>query len=538
ADNDVTDLREKSWFELFDQSYQRWASISGISFQYEPNDDGVPISGTTAASRAGQLGVRADMRLAGHFIDGQSGSNTLAYNYFPSAGDMVIDTSNTNFYGGQANNYRRLRNVVMHEVGHGLGFSHVESSNSRQLMEPFVNTTFDGPQLDDILAAQSSYGDAWEKNGGNDAFSTATSAGDLELFGSWSIGADADFSSPSTLILPSQTDFISIDDRTDVDYLQFTASDAGLVDFRLKPVGPTYNEGPQNGSQSPLATSELGRLSLSIFNEAGQQVASQIAVNPGQSLVIQDILAAPGQQLTARVGGLDGNIQLYRLDAALNAAKTGDIEFDLTEFNSFGSQTLQATVLGVGLTLAASNNQSLLANGPQGLGVVSTGEGILDDADFQIDGSLAAPEAILLAFDQDVLLGNLQLDGLAIGGIESAVLSHVSGPNPFEILSGYDGPYSSDATSIRFASPDWQSGPINMAFGVAEQSPLLVEAGAVLSLTSLNSIDGGFAIRSLSVTTVVPEPASFISLVASFGVIGWRRHRVAESATIASLLAA
>ncbi|MEO0477303.1 MAG: hypothetical protein AAF085_15245, partial [Planctomycetota bacterium] len=50
---------------------------------------------------------------------------------------------------------------------------------------------------------------------------------------------------------------------------------------------------------------------------------------------------------------------------------------------------------------------------------------------------------------QDVLLNNLQLDGLEIGGIESAVLSLVSGPNPFASLTGYDGPYATTETSIR-----------------------------------------------------------------------------------------
>ena len=137
------------WLPLIQDAYERWGEISGLTMVYEPNDDGAPL-----AFNSGVLGVRADMRIGGHFIDGQSGSNTLAYNFFPDNSDQVVDTSNTSFFGNSSNNYVRLRNVMTHEAGHGLGFSHFESNNSAGLMEPFINTSFDGPQHDDILAAQ------------------------------------------------------------------------------------------------------------------------------------------------------------------------------------------------------------------------------------------------------------------------------------------------------------------------------------------------------------------------------------------------
>ena len=59
-----------------------------------------------------------DMRMAGHPIDGNSG--ILAFNYFPNTGDMVIDTSD-NFFATTTSNSLRLRNVLAHEHGHGLG---------------------------------------------------------------------------------------------------------------------------------------------------------------------------------------------------------------------------------------------------------------------------------------------------------------------------------------------------------------------------------------------------------------------------------
>ncbi|MCQ6458457.1 matrixin family metalloprotease, partial [Vibrio parahaemolyticus] len=89
--------------------------------------------------------VRGDVRIGGHTIDGSSG--TLAYNFFPNTSDMVIDTADS-FYSVTTDNSLRLRNVIMHEAGHGLGISHVESNNGSFLMEPFINLGFDGPQFD------------------------------------------------------------------------------------------------------------------------------------------------------------------------------------------------------------------------------------------------------------------------------------------------------------------------------------------------------------------------------------------------------
>ena len=153
------DLTQRPWFNLFEDSFGRWGELVGVDYIYEPNDDGTP-HGTAP----GVLGVRADMRIGGGFIDG--GSNTLAYNFFPNNGDMVIDTGDSAFYSSIALNFRRMRNVLMHEHGHGGGLSHVESATGRFLMEPTINTAFDGPQLDDIRGMQRHYGDVQEKSNG------------------------------------------------------------------------------------------------------------------------------------------------------------------------------------------------------------------------------------------------------------------------------------------------------------------------------------------------------------------------------------
>ena len=120
--NTDMDYTNRPWHGLFVDIFDRWDSVSGLKFVYEPNDSGEAINGFTPP--VGLLGTVADVRIGGHSIDGQSGQNILAYNYSPDHGDMVIDTDNITFYGTEGNqNYVGLRNVLAHEFGHGMGFA-------------------------------------------------------------------------------------------------------------------------------------------------------------------------------------------------------------------------------------------------------------------------------------------------------------------------------------------------------------------------------------------------------------------------------
>lgn len=303
------------WQPLIDQSYGRWGELSGLTFVHETNDDSATMGSLGAT---GVTGVRADMRIGGRFLDGQSGSNVLAYNYFPSNGDQVIDTSNISFYSNSANNYRALRNVLMHEAGHGLGFNHFESSNSSGLMEPSINLTFDGPQHDDILAVQRNYGDALEANGGNDTLSTATP---FATFASTlgpqtqSIGTDADDN--TFFVAPAEIDFVSIDGTSDTDIFSFTllGSIAFDVSIILDPKGPTYLEGGQGGPQSSLNTKALSDLELELLDAGGSVLD---AANLGPAGVAETLIAqlAPGDYFirVAAAAGADDDVQLYQLD--------------------------------------------------------------------------------------------------------------------------------------------------------------------------------------------------------------------------------
>ena len=252
---------EAAYLTHFQSVFDRWAAISGLEYTYEATDDGA-----TFANTAGVAGVRADVRIAGHPIDGNSG--ILAYNFFPDSGDMVIDT-NDSFYDNTTNNSLRLRNVLSHEHGHGLGMEHVESSTDRYLMEPFASTAFDGPQHHDILIAHRGYGDVNEKSNsqqGNDTAALATGLGLIADGTTVSRGQDA----IKETVADSDTDFYSIDDETDTDFWSFEIASASLVDINLEALGYVYNIDEQNGSGGgDFDTRARSNLDLALFDTDG-----------------------------------------------------------------------------------------------------------------------------------------------------------------------------------------------------------------------------------------------------------------------------
>ncbi|NNF07688.1 MAG: matrixin family metalloprotease [Candidatus Eisenbacteria bacterium] len=304
-----TNYLDEPWFHLFAETFDRWSELSGIDYVYEPADDGADFSSFSSAN-PGVLGVRGDVRIGGHPIDGNSG--VLGYNFFPNNSEMVLDTDDT-FFNNVSNSSRRLRNVVAHEAGHGLGFRHVESNNASFLMEPFINTSFDGPQLDEVLGVHRHYGDAEEPG---DNATGALALGVINPGDSFFLGGDAG----DTFVQPADTDFLSIDDDSDADWYSFTASANGPVTVTITPVGPTYNQGPQNGTQAPLDVQAQSDLSVDLIDT--DQITVLATANAGALASPEVIFEEP---LTAgtyyvRVSGLSSNkIQLYSIQVDIPA---------------------------------------------------------------------------------------------------------------------------------------------------------------------------------------------------------------------------
>ena len=326
-----SDLTQRPWFGFFEDTFDRFSQLSGLSYSYEPNDDGA-----THSQAIGRLGIRADVRLAGSFIDGPGG--TLAFNFFPNNGDATFDTADGNFYGNPFDDFVNIRNTIAHEHGHGIGLAHVESGNGRFLLEPFIQNTFDGPQLDDILGIQRGYGDFYEKsnNGlGNDVVSRSTPLGAIGDGESAGVGFSVQLGTVPGQVIevqPNDVDFVSIDDNSDTDFYSFTIDSAAEVDVLLTPAGYTYREGAQNGTQSTYPTSTFSNLNLTVFDSNGTTVlASDNSGGLGEADSISALaLSDPGEYFV-RVRGAADEVQLYQLEVSVTETVTaldGDFNDD------------------------------------------------------------------------------------------------------------------------------------------------------------------------------------------------------------------
>ena len=288
---------------LLRQVYARWSDLSGVNYTEVTDDNAVwgASGGTT----------RGDIRIVGRAFANSGG--VLAYNFFPNNGDMVIVTSNSNAWSA-ANNQRYFRNIIAHEHGHGLGFSHVCPSNNSKLMEPFITTAFDGPQNDDIRAAQRQYGDNYEPN---DTYNTGSAV--INESGSTS--------------LPN----LSIDDNSDVDYFKFNANAGGTITAFVFPTGPSsYLNGPQNANGScsagtaflPLVVQDLV---ISIYRGTSTTpLIVQNASGPGAVETISNFAFPASDVYSIRVSSAitTDDVQLYTLSTTIvaTAPRIGDFD--------------------------------------------------------------------------------------------------------------------------------------------------------------------------------------------------------------------
>jgi uncharacterized repeat protein (TIGR01451 family) len=301
------------WQPLIQQALDEWASETGTSYIFEPNDDGGAFTSPITLGALGQIGVRGDLRLSGRNIDGNSG--ILAFNWFPDSGDMVIDTNDT-FYNTTTNGSLRLRNVLSHEHGHGLGIDHVCPINNTKLMEPFFSSSFTGPQLDDILAGNRGYGDNSENN---DSTSTGTNLGGPLANGSYPLNN------------------LSIDGSNDLDFVRFTVAAGRQIDVTVTPLGSTYQQGPQNqkGSCDPsTAFNALAQsnLALQVISTNGTTIlVSGNAAGIGLPETLNNVVLPSAGEFFIRVSGSPDAVQLYNFALTVEGGQSVDLGITKTD---------------------------------------------------------------------------------------------------------------------------------------------------------------------------------------------------------------
>ena len=351
---------EATWMPIFQVIFARWSELNGVSYVYETNDDGAAWTQFTIDS--GILGVRGDVRISGHFLDGNSG--VLAYNFFPDFGDMVLDTGD-NFYNDTSDGSLRLRNVLAHEHGHGLGLSHSCPVSATKLMEPFVSTAYDGPQHDDILATNRGYGDA---NEDNDATGSPTILG---------------------AFTGSQNETgRSIDGSGDEDFFRFTADASDTLDVTLTPVGSNYLAGPQNQNGSCSAgnffnSQNQNNMGLEILAADG---VSMIAMATSNGLgvaesVSNQLLTDSGNYFVRVMPGFEDAAQLYDLVLSITEGSCSESDLDLA------SQTISDTQSYSRCTILAGDGFEVASPGDVTFNVgkmVALRNGFTVDGQFQV----------------------------------------------------------------------------------------------------------------------------------------------------------
>ena len=403
------DVTNRTWFALFQSVFDRYSEISGMTYQFEPNDDGAAF-GSPGAD--GVLGIRPDIRIGGRPLDGDFG--VLAFNFFPDISDMVIDTNDIAFTD-LSNNSLFFRNVLSHEHGHGLGQPHVHGSPA--LLNPFANTAFDGPQEIDILSTQRSYGDPDERGTGNDTVATATLLGTV--------------SSAASVVVTGN----SIDDDSDIDVYGITVLNDLTLSIDLTPTGSILNVGPQDPMLDPMDINPgttfnaqtLSDLGLELVDSNGVSVlATSFIGGYGQSEQIVDFVLPAAGTYFVRVTGTDNATQAYTL--SVSASTVSVVVSSTIEADSLNGGDGNDTIFGSqgDDTLAGDHGNDIL-HGGGGNDLVRGGAGndtlFGDDGDDTLrgqggtdilDGGLGNDSLEWNGAGADVLIGNAGADFVAI----------------------------------------------------------------------------------------------------------------------------
>jgi hypothetical protein len=342
-----------AWQTRVRAAFNRFSEFSNITY-VEVSDDGAPWP-----TAPGAIGARGDVRICMCPI----GDGPLAVNFFPAfGGDMMLDSLDAPLFASPADDFRAFRNVLMHEHGHGVGLDHVIPQNGTKLMEPVLNTGFDGPQEDDIRGVQHLYGDAHEAK---DTTATATFLGG-PLRPVAEAGVQTFSVAEAALERAGASDFYS-----------FTALSGAPIAIRVQPVGTTYLAGPQFVTPSPSvharATRDLalrlwrrvnaqtGQFSLVAqinFNDAGEAEYHPPIPYALAGFMVAEVFSTDGvndvqrYSLTIRNAAIDPPVEHGTLRVFADGVEMDDdhtLLFGSTNVGASRTQTIQITNAGTGV---------------------------------------------------------------------------------------------------------------------------------------------------------------------------------------------
>lgn len=305
---------EAFWKQKFRESFDTWEAVTGNQYTQAP-DQGGAWPNTIGPHGGGDGG---DIRIVSAVDDGPSG--TLAFNFFPTNGDMLLDSADLERrFADPEGDFIYLRNTVMHEIGHGMGLLHSCPNDRTKLMEPFIRTNFNGPQLDDLLGMQSLYGDPLEPNNATIVASPPSDTGFLP-------DASADVF------------LMSVNPSFDQDFYRISVSRPSILDAGVAPRSGAVLAGPQLGADCPTPdggfqsfdVAEQADLRLDILDAEGNVILTQDENGLGAGESIQGFALPRAGDFFIRVEAGEWNdIQMYGLSVTLTGGGCpGDLSGD------------------------------------------------------------------------------------------------------------------------------------------------------------------------------------------------------------------
>jgi hypothetical protein len=255
-------------------------------------------------------------------IDGPS--NILAYNFYPTNGDMLIDAS---FTWNSGSTLRFFRNVLSHEHGHGLGMPHVCPIQQVKLMEPTASSAFDGPQQDDIRHLHAVYGDKFEPNTSASTVLAGTASATISANGTTTLGDVPDDPAAGAGSTPPNSSIISLHATgPDVDHYKFTLTAPRSIQLTARPIGSTYGQSQQAGNGSCPAgvninTLTIANLRLSLLNSSLAQIAFVDNAPAGTNEVTTRVTLPAGNYIAKVDAPTVSETQLYKIDISATAAR-------------------------------------------------------------------------------------------------------------------------------------------------------------------------------------------------------------------------
>jgi hypothetical protein len=304
-----------AWIARVQESFDRWEELTSIDFRRITTGSNDWDDGATWGSLGSA--TRGDIRVCMKRIDLADG--VLAYAAFPSNGDIVLDRAET--WDLQADQNRYFRNVLMHEIGIAVGIDLVCPSDSTKLMELTVPLNFDGPQQDDIRAAQRQYGDPLESDNGPGA---ATALGVLTT------GVpviEGTMPPPLTGVSDPNAAYLSIDADGEQDWFSFTITGPVIGQATVTPIGSIYDNGPTNGSgvcgtTTPFDATSVADLNVQIIDTDGSTVIATGAGQPAggvENLTGVSLNAAGTYYVRVYEGNVPQSPQGYQLSVMISS---------------------------------------------------------------------------------------------------------------------------------------------------------------------------------------------------------------------------